>query len=109
MASRRWQAVCLATTLLAGAVGVALWQFNRRDDQPRSGDSPNGATAEIHLVEKRSSPNRPISPVDPSLVDYVGSDACRDCHSDIWEKYQSHPMAHSFAKVTDASPIFSRH
>ena len=84
---------------------MALWQFNRRDDQPRSGDSPNGATAEIHLVEKRSSPNRPISPVDPSLVDYVGSDACRDCHSDIWEKYQSHPMAHSFAKVTDASPI----
>ncbi|MBS0202860.1 MAG: hypothetical protein JSS49_08180 [Planctomycetes bacterium] len=50
-------------------------------------------------------PYRVDNAIDPSLSDYVGSDACRDCHSEIWEKYQSHPMAKSFAKVEHASPI----
>jgi predicted CXXCH cytochrome family protein len=35
----------------------------------------------------------------------VGSDACRDCHSEIWEKYQSHPMSHSFARIDRATSI----
>ena len=92
-------------TLLAGAVGVTLWQVYWRDDAPRAGQSPKDVSAEIRLIEERSKSDRPVSPVDPSIVDYVGSAACRDCHPEVWEKYQSHPMAQSFAKVTAASPI----
>lgn len=100
MTVRRWQAVCLAVTLLAGAVGVALWQVNR----PGGATRENGS-AETRLVEKPTRSNRAVTPVDPAIVDYVGSAACRDCHAEVWEKYQSHPMAQSFAKVSAASPI----
>lgn len=84
---------------------MALWQFNRRDDAPRAGQPPKGVSAENRLIEEPSPSPRPVTPVDPSIADYVGSAACRDCHPEIWEKYQAHPMAHSFAKVTAATPI----
>lgn len=43
----------------------------------------------------------PARPVKPSQVadDYVGSLICRDCHRDIWERYQTHPMARSLSPV----------
>ena len=102
---RRLQAVCLVMTLLAGVVGVTLWQVYWRANSPRTVPSPKAESSESRLIEDDPKSNRPTTPVDPSIVDFVGSAACRDCHPEIWEKYQSHPMAHSFAKVTDATPI----
>ena len=55
--------------------------------------------------KERVSPYRIDDAIDPSLSDYVGSMACRDCHAEINEQYQSHPMANSYARVEHATPI----
>ena len=36
---------------------------------------------------------------------YVGSDACRECHSEIYETYQGHPMARSLGNVSSAAEM----
>ena len=36
---------------------------------------------------------------------HIGSDACRDCHSEISEKYATHPMSRSLALTNNASPL----
>ncbi|MEE3369079.1 MAG: multiheme c-type cytochrome [Planctomycetota bacterium] len=36
---------------------------------------------------------------------YLGSAACRECHSEIYQTYQQHPMAQSMAAVEAASEI----
>ncbi|MFM7073694.1 MAG: hypothetical protein ACKO38_18050, partial [Planctomycetota bacterium] len=43
----------------------------------------------------------PARPPQPSPRDqgYVGSAACQPCHSQIYSRYQGHPMAHSFQRV----------
>jgi hypothetical protein len=45
----------------------------------------------------------PVAP-QPVPSDYAGSAACRDCHRDVWERYQSHPMARSMSRVADSEP-----
>ncbi len=37
--------------------------------------------------------------LDPA-VEYVGSEACADCHADLWASYQSHGMAQSLYALT---------
>ncbi len=37
--------------------------------------------------------------------EFVGSQTCGECHSDIAETYSEHPMANTLASVADASPI----
>jgi predicted CXXCH cytochrome family protein len=45
-------------------------------------------------------------PVPPAVSqDYAGSTVCRDCHREVWDHYQSHPMAHSFDRVLETPPI----
>ena len=68
-------------------------------DVPRPNDGVKSVRDEAVL------PYRIDNAIDPSMADYVGSISCRDCHSEIWEKYQSHPMANSFALVKHATPI----
>ena len=43
-----------------------------------------------------------VKPVDEG---FVGSLSCADCHREIWERYQRHPMAHSLQPVLEASPV----
>jgi len=42
-------------------------------------------------------------PAAVSFDDFVGSQQCRECHRDIWEKYQTNPMSHSMAAASDAA------
>ena len=105
MTIRRLQIQCFATTLLAGIVVVLLWQFRGRVNEPLSEEASKVPSPVNRSIEEPSKTVRPLSAVDPSSVDYVGSAACRDCHPEIWEKYQSHPMANSFVKVATASPL----
>ena len=44
---------------------------------------------------------------EPPPNDFVGSQACAECHQSIVDAYQSHPMAHSLAEVHQAKPIES--
>ena len=41
----------------------------------------------------------------PVFQDYVGSQACRECHAEAFERYQTHPMAHSAALLGDVPVI----
>lgn len=105
MKNRGYQASCLATCVLVAVIGVAIWipyEWNRS----RRSDSPTNASKESRQFAKEpAGSDRPAATIDSSIVDYIGSTACRDCHSEIWEKYQSHPMANSFSKVSSASPL----
>jgi hypothetical protein len=42
----------------------------------------------------------------PAEVDggYVGSGRCRECHEEIWQSYQLHPMARSTALLPEETP-----
>ncbi len=106
MIHRRLPALYLALLVPAAAIVVVVWQFYLRNNAPRAGRSPQRAAPANHVNrDSPTSDNRAVNSVDSSVVDYVGSIACRDCHQEIWEKYQSHPMANSCAHVSDASPM----
>ena len=36
---------------------------------------------------------------DPPTTGYVGNQACVECHAEIAERYQTHPMSHSLTRV----------
>src|SRR5262245_57401281 len=74
---RRTIAAGVALVLL-GAAGWGLW-------------SRSNKTAAEALTRSRAQ-SAPVAP-RPVASDYAGSAACRECHRDVWERYQSHPMA----------------
>lgn len=51
-------------------------------------------------LEERRLP-RPV----PVHDDYVGSESCRECHEEEYERYQTNPMAHSAAYLHDVEVI----
>lgn len=86
------KAVAIAAAA-AGLLALAAAAFVLTRHRPQAPDQkPTAATApsEAPLV-------RP-APVSNA---YVGSTACRECHRAIWDRYQSHPMAHSLSPVQD--------
>ncbi|MCA9108954.1 MAG: hypothetical protein KDA52_03315 [Planctomycetaceae bacterium] len=64
--------------------------------------------AEPHL-EEQNVDIVDVAPADPfdrwHLSEFVGSEKCSECHSEIAETYARHPMASTLALVADASPI----
>ncbi len=82
--------------LLAVAVVVLLvWSFSSQrppDIPPKSRRVTNTAS---EILTK--------PPLPPE--DYVGSEACAKCHADISHAYQTHPMAHASAAISDASRL----
>jgi hypothetical protein len=89
--------------LLLSTIGWGLWRLTRDEEvvvRPSRHETPP-PTAPV-------SEDFPIEPlIRPPAVahDYVGSSACRECHRDVWDRYQSHPMAHSLQRVRDADPL----
>ena len=84
--------------LLLSAVGWGLWRLTRDDQIAAPPKTPARTELAIEPVE-------PL--IKPSAVsnDYLGSAACRECHRAVWERYQSHPMAHSLNLVLDAEQV----
>ena len=97
-----WQR--LATCLLIVLVISTAWLLfvKTPSNQTRISTSSDTARPEKAFETVVSEPSNVR---DASIVDFVGSAACRECHPEIWEKYQSHPMAHSFSKVMTAKSI----
>jgi cytochrome c-type biogenesis protein CcmH/NrfG len=61
-------------------------------------------------VDISSMDSTQVSPVGRSAADridegWTGSRKCAECHAEIWETYQRHPMAQSAAPVVDAPII----
>lgn len=89
------------TAVLGGlaAGGAALWWMFGGDGPFTSG--VNDRRSAQPLVDESLTPlTRPAPP--PS--DYAGSQSCRECHRDLWERYQTHPMSHSMFLAAETSP-----
>jgi predicted CXXCH cytochrome family protein len=81
---------CVCVILGAGLLGVVLLNHSRsptRDEQ-----SIPAADAGIRRTT-----------VDDA--DFIGSEACGVCHSQIWQSYRRHPMGRSLAAPLEAVPI----
>jgi len=98
--------LALYLTVPLVVTGVLVWSRLGKHELPGGSDEPsNGSKVVKPVSDEAAIPYRVDKTLDPSMVNYVGSQACRDCHSEIWEKYQSHPMANSFARIEECSPI----
>ncbi|MFN0052243.1 MAG: tetratricopeptide repeat protein [Planctomycetales bacterium] len=79
---------------ILGVVGLAAfaahWQRARREASPPVPDT--------------AAPVEPLVKPSPVPTGYVGSDQCRECHRDLWGRYQTHPMAHSAFPVLETDP-----
>ncbi len=77
-----------------------------------------GPTEEVGESSTKPVASAPSEPTDVSSVavasepyhglelsEFVGSEACAECHFEIAETYAEHPMAKTLASVADASPI----
>src|SRR5258708_536001 len=93
-----------AAVLLIGAIlGIGLFSSSR----PQKVDD---RTAQNVPAERRLERPPPVS------QKFAGSAVCRECHAQIWELYQSHPMARTLSEVGSAEqteddtrqPAFSR-
>ncbi len=97
---RRFVAGAAIALLLAGAVAYTL-AF--RTDTLALRTEPAVPPAE--QADGFQSPAAP-EPEHRSLPDeFVGSQVCGECHSDIAETYSDSPMANTLAFVADASPV----
>jgi len=104
VAHRRILTLLLAIPVVAAfAYSWFALDFFLSHKRPDEVSSQNDAVKLVN--EETGFPSRIDNAIDSSMADYVGSIACRDCHSDIWEKYQSHPMAHSLSLVEHATSI----
>ena len=92
----------LGIVLIAGTIATVALFLKRPPQQLEVQLLPERKDLSVEVADE---PDRPVTEIDRSIVDYVGSSACRECHPEIWEKYQSHPMAKSFTKVAAAEPI----
>ena len=97
MSSRRFSQLLLAVVLAVSAAGAC-------DRSPKSSPAPSESTsaipgdplAAIHLDDSPIDWSRPIPATPPGGVTepgYVGSEACKDCHKDLYLSYERHSMA----------------
>lgn len=91
-----WLAGLACAALLAVVLFLlrpAATEVSPKADQPARGRKEQQVEDRLQISKPGKLPG-----------DYVGSVACRECHASIWERYQSHPMAHSASLVSDARP-----
>lgn len=94
MSSSRSIAVGVVVLMVAAIVTWVLWPGQDVVLPPKSKSKTSVASSYPLLT-------RPESPA----ADYVGSQVCRRCHEDIYQTYQSHPMAHATSEVMHAPVI----
>lgn len=72
---------------------------------PFSSMAPAAPAAASGRDEATASPVDPLPRPAARPDDYVGSRACADCHAEIFQRYQGHPMANSMATIGQEPPI----
>ncbi len=81
----------VASLVFAGTVATVYWQFRAADQKGRSEKS----------IKSRPVLHRP----PPRDSTYVGSQACAQCHKEIYDRFIESPMGLSMATVDQAHPI----
>ena len=88
-------AVILAMVVVSGSIlGFAYYRLS----QSRLDTSEKVGRRGIGVTGQRTAPAA-------TTEGYVGSAACVECHGEIAEEYESHPMSHSLAEVTEAKVV----
>ncbi len=92
-----------------GAIGVGVMymvgshHIRGKPDGEVNDASDVGSKAEL---DKSDIPSSAIAIPDKAKdADYLGSEACVECHAEISEAYKSHPMANSLWHVSDAPVV----
>lgn len=100
----------LATVIALAAIaaGVALWRPEaKKSDQDHSATEPSNPTdgsdnsVDIAPPERSKSAYRNTEPG----VEYIGSDACRDCHEHQFDAYANTPHSRSLNPVESESHL----
>src|SRR5579862_7459118 len=89
---------CVALVLtVSAAIAGGIWYANSIVPVPKPGPGASQTQAASAVVRRRTTAH-----VEEG---WTGSLRCKECHDDIWEKYQQHPMARASALVIDAPVI----
>lgn len=81
--------------LICGLLVLAtllFWTFRRDDSKPQPANPGNQATAKKDNHER-----------------FLGSKSCAECHADIYQSYQQHPMANSVSRPGESTMIEDYH
>lgn len=93
--NRQWSATALLLLLLVclcSGCGRTTDSPAQSSTQPSESAAASGTAAADSLESARES-------------GWLGSAACRECHSQIFQRYTGHPMWHTLAKVDKATAI----
>ncbi|MGZ0175200.1 MAG: hypothetical protein ACKVHE_37390, partial [Planctomycetales bacterium] len=87
--------------------GILLWRNRMADEMPNPIhlDPLSGSVQSPHLTVTPKTRKLSSQISEPSATGYVGSSQCTECHADIAEKFQRHPMARSISTVPGSIPI----
>ncbi|MBI3866207.1 MAG: hypothetical protein HY290_30375 [Planctomycetia bacterium] len=96
--SRRILWACALLAGLAGG-GAALWWMLDDEAAPETRATQKRQPEEL-FPDDIGAVARPL----PTPTDYAGSQSCRECHRELWEGFQKHPMSHSMFPADDTSP-----
>jgi hypothetical protein len=97
--ARRWLLPAAGVLLALLALGIA-WKWWPAPET----EGPASPAAQAEAPDPRLTYPTRYRNVRPG-VKYVGDSVCARCHRDIAASYSRHPMAHSLAPVSDATPI----
>lgn len=97
-AKRNGLVVFLFVSAVIAGVFSGGCESSRDSAVSRSGERENG---------QKTPPEFTISRPEPVSHDFVGSEACAECHWEVYDEYQGHPMAHSLGPVLEESPVES--
>ena len=86
MARLRMRFVMVGILLAGLAVVTAGWYWNHVRETGNAEEVPHAASRELPR---------------PAPSEFVGSDACADCHDEIHSHYSRHPMALTFTALPD--------
>src|SRR5690606_239439 len=89
----RWVAAAVVAVVLTGSAISLLMPGKPRGPQPPD-----------RIAHSRE-PGPPEETHGGQSSEFVGSQACAECHADIAESYSKHPMANTLATVADAAAI----
>lgn len=85
-----------AVLVMLGCVLLGVQHLTRDEPRPDSTRQVASSTPSVP---------QPVPVPPPVSQDYVGSAACRECHHEIWDRYQTHPMAQSLGRVGDVHEV----
>ncbi|MCX8140773.1 MAG: hypothetical protein N3E46_13930, partial [Gemmataceae bacterium] len=84
----------LGAAVLFAILGLIYWLLPAEVPTPPSGVPPANLQPDPPPPDPRLDPAVVFRNIRPE-VQYVGDKACQDCHADISQTYQQHPMGRS--------------